>query len=189
MPIFDPTNTECTVYVYREGIAAAVGHDLAIEVGDFSIEVDDDSGAIEARFAADSLRVRHAVQDGQPRPGKLSEKDKKKIERNISKDVLEASRFPVITFRSTDVSRRSHRLHVAGTLQLHGVEGSVDVDGTSGDGATMARVQLNQPDFGIEPYRALLGALKIKPQVDIELRVPYVPGELIGGATCRNVAG
>ncbi len=174
MPTFDPSNSECTVYVYREGIAAAVGHDLAISVGDFEITVDD-AGAIEASFVADSLRVEHAVERGQPRPGRLSEKDKKKIERNIQKDVLETRRFPVITFRSTEVSTSSTGVHVAGQLTLHGVERGVAVDGTSRDGATVARVALEQPDFDIEPYRAFLGALKIKPTVDVELRVPWVP--------------
>lgn len=174
MSSYDQSDSECVVYVYREGIAAAVGHDLAIEVGDFDVEVGE-QGAVEARFAADSLRVRHAMEDGQARPGKLSGRDQKKIERNIRKDVLEAKRHPVIRFRSTEVSRRDARVHVEGRLELHGVERAIAFDASVEDGATVARVRLHQPDFGIEPYRALLGALKLKADIDVELRVPFVP--------------
>ena len=177
MTTYDQSDSECIVYVYREGIASAVGHDLAIAVGDFQIEVDEDEASVQAHFSADSLQVRHAMEDGRARPGKLSAKDQEKIERNIRKDVLEAKRHPVIRFRSTEVSRRDGGVHVQGTLSLHGVERDIGFDGQIVDGQSVAKLSIDQPDFGIEPYRALLGALKIKPQVDVELRVPFVPDE------------
>jgi hypothetical protein len=36
----------------------------------------------------------------------------------------------------------------------------------------VAQVVLHQPDFGIKPYSAMLGALRIRPDVRIELSVP-----------------
>ena len=33
-------------------------------------------------------------------------------------------------------------------------------------------VRLHQPDFGIKPYSALLGTLKIKPEVTVRCSVP-----------------
>jgi hypothetical protein len=176
MPTYDPSNAECLVYVYREGLASAVGHDLEIEVTDFRIEVGDD-GAVDAEFAADSLRVRHAVEDRQPRPGKLSAKDKKKIERNIQKDVLETKRFPVINFKSTEVQRTDGRVRVDGVLSLHGVERNLGLDGRVDGDQTVAEVGFDQRDFDIAPYKALLGALKLKPRVDVVVRVPFVPSE------------
>jgi hypothetical protein len=175
MTTYDQTDAECVVYVYREGIASAVGHDLAIEVGEFEIEVAGKGEPVEARFAADSLRVRHAMADGEPKPGKLSAKDKKKIERNIRKDILEPKSHPVITFRSSEVSGRADAVHVEGELSLHGVERSVALDGRVEDGATVLKGRIQQPDFGIEPYKALFGALKIKPEIDVEVRVPLLP--------------
>lgn len=174
MATYDQTDADCVVYVYREGIASAVGHDLAIEVGEFEIEVTADGGQVEGRFVADSLRVRHAMVDGQPRPGKLSAKDKKKIERNIHKDVLETRRYPVITFRSTEVAGEAGDVRVTGALSLHGVENEVSLAGQIEDGETFVCGRLEQPDFGIEPYRALFGALKLKPHVDVEVRLPFV---------------
>jgi hypothetical protein len=37
-------------------------------------------------------------------------------------------------------------------------------------------VTLHQPDFRIEPYRAALGALKIKPDVRVRVRIPKRDG-------------
>lgn len=176
MPTYDPSNAECLVYVYREGLASAVGHDLAIEVTDFRVDVGDD-GCIQARFEADSLLVRHAVENRRPKPGKLSAKDKKKIERNIQKDVLETRRHPVINFESTEVTRTAGGVRVEGMLSLHGVERAIGVDGTVEGDKTVAEVGFDQRDFDIEPYKALLGALKIKARVDVVLRVPFVPGQ------------
>lgn len=33
-------------------------------------------------------------------------------------------------------------------------------------------MRVHQPDFGITPFKAMLGALRIQPQVDVELVVP-----------------
>lgn len=175
MPTFDASNSECIVYVYRTGIASAVGHDLAVEVTDFQITIGPEDIDVEARFMADSLRVRYAVEDGQPRPNKLSKRDKKKIARNIRRDVLEAADHPVIIFRSTGTSAGSDGIKIDGVLDLHGVERPIEVDADASGDRTVARVRLHQPDFDIEPYSALLGALKLEPHVDVELRIPWDP--------------
>jgi polyisoprenoid-binding protein YceI len=36
----------------------------------------------------------------------------------------------------------------------------------------VCEVKLHQPDFGIKPFSAMLGAMKIKPDVDVRLSVP-----------------
>lgn len=172
MPTFDQTDSECVVYVYREGIASAVGHDVAIEATDFEVKVDEAMESVEARFAADGLRVRHAMEDGEPNPGALSDGDKKKIEKNLRRKVLETKRHPVITFRSTEVDDDADRVRLEGVLALHGVERNVAFDARRVDDYIRARVRLHQPDFDIEPYRAFLGALRVKPKVDVEVRLP-----------------
>ncbi|MFW5966901.1 MAG: YceI family protein [Persicimonas sp.] len=172
MPTFDQTNSECVVYVYREGLASAVGHDVAIEATSFEIEVDEDSRVVEARFEADALKVRHAMEDGEPNPGALSDGDKKKIEKNMRRKVLETKRHPVISFRSTAVDDDGSTVRIEGVLDLHGVERDVAFDARRGDDYIRARVRLHQPDFDIEPYRAFLGALRVKAEVDVEVRLP-----------------
>jgi hypothetical protein len=36
----------------------------------------------------------------------------------------------------------------------------------------VAEMNIHQPDFGIKPYTAALGALKVKPEVMVRISVP-----------------
>ena len=111
MPHFDASTGQCLVRIYREGLAAAVGHDLVLKVGEFSVEVDTDTPRVSAQFQADSLRVLGTQEEyaraSDPKTmtsAALSARDRAKIESNMQKKVLETARFPVIRFESTGVS-------------------------------------------------------------------------------------
>lgn len=180
MPNFDASTGQCLVRIYREGLAAAVGHDLVLKVGAFSVEVDTHAPRISAQFQADSLRVlgtqeeyARAADPQTMTSAALSARDRAKIESSMQKKVLETARFPVIRFESTGVSAgdASDILEVRGTLNLHGVERAISVSVKGDAEASVARVRLHQPDFGIEPFRALMGALKVQADVEIEFRL------------------
>ena len=57
----DAGTAECLVFTYREGLAAAMGHDLKLRVGSFAIEIDEAARRVDARFDARSMRVVAAV--------------------------------------------------------------------------------------------------------------------------------
>jgi len=157
-------------------------------VGEFSVQVDPANASVRAQFKADSLRVLGTpaeVDDGEaPGIGGLSARDKSKIEQNLQKKVLETHRFAVISFESTAVSLRAghNEAQVRGKLSMHGVEREIRVAVQPGAQESVARVRLHQPDFGIAPFRALMGALKVGAHVDIELRLPLGEDALKGVA-------
>lgn len=163
MPTYDQSSAECRVFTYKDGLLSAVAHDLEIDVTKFEVELSEDGTEVTATFDPRSLRVLDAVVDGRRSPGTLSDRDKRKIESNIVDDVLHAKKHPQIRFTSSDV----HEREIAGQLELHGATRSVrltrDVD--------TAMTRLHQPDFGIKPYTAMLGALKIKPDVEVRLTI------------------
>lgn len=163
MPIYDASNAECRIFTFKTGLLSAIAHDLEIDVERFEIEVAED-GSIEASFDATSLRVLDAVVDGRPSPGTISAKDKKKIEANIVGDVLHPKKHPRVRFVSTEVGESK----VRGRLELHGRSEEITLVRTGED---EAEVTLHQPDFGIEPFSAMLGTLRIKPDIRIRLRL------------------
>jgi hypothetical protein len=168
----DPSSAECLVLTFKEGLLSAVAHDLQIRVGRFDIDVDDETHAITARFEAGSLTVVTAMHDGAPRPEALSEADKRKIEQNIQADVLDVRAHPDILFRSTEVSAEGEGYRVRGDLTLHGRTRSIAFSvGKKGD-RLVAEVPIHQPDFGIKPYSAMLGTLKVKADVTVRCSVP-----------------
>jgi polyisoprenoid-binding protein YceI len=160
---YDASTAECLVYTFAEGLLAAVGHDLCLRVTRFSIDVGEagDADAIVGTFDAASLRATGSVSPG----------DARKIERDAAEEVLAASRFPTIEFRSSRVVRDGDRARIDGTLLMHGVTRPLAVDAVADADAWRAEVRLDQRDFGIKPFTAMLGALRVRADVRVAVRV------------------
>lgn len=163
MPTYDAKDAQCRVFTFKEGLLSAVAHDLEIDVTRFSVTVE--GSTVTASFEPASLRVLHAMHDGAPRPSALSAKDRATIEGNIQKDVL--GRHGEIRFTGTATGDA-----IDGSLTLGGRTRSLRVPlRTEGD-RRVAEVTLHQPDFGITPYSAMLGTLKIKADVRVRVTLP-----------------
>ena len=170
MTRFDATTAECRVFTFKEGALSAIAHDLELAVGTASIEVGEDL-AIEARIGLAGLRVLHAVKDGHATSA-LSDGDKRKIERTIAEDVLDTRRHAEALFRGkAEPVGGSYR--ISGELTLHGKTRPLTVAGQARDGRQVFEVSLHQPDFGIKPYSAMLGTLKVKADVKVRIAVPW----------------
>lgn len=170
-----PPVAVCRVLSYREGLLSRLGHDLELDVTRFEIEVDERARAVVARFDPGSLRVLRAMRDGQELPDALSDADRATIEQHARGDVLDAGHYPEIRFTSSAVADAGGGWDVAGTLALHGVERQIIVQVRPEGGRMVASVPLDQDDFGIRPFSALLGALKVKPDVTVRLSLPVAP--------------
>ena len=168
----DAYNSECLVFTFKDGLLSRLAHDLKMQVERFSIEVDETTRGITATFDPSSLQVVCAMVDGNDDPSTLSKGDKKKIYDNIVKDVLHSRKHPEIRFDSTNVVERGEGFAVEGTLQMHGKSRSIQTSVRAEGDRWVAEVNIHQPDFGIKPYTAALGALKVKPDVRVRLSVP-----------------
>ena len=168
-----PDTGSIEVFTYREGALSALGHDLWLRAGRFDMEILGDS--VTARVDASSLRVVTAMRSGAPVQGALSDRDKAEIERNCARDVLEAQRHPEATFVSFEVKPSETQWTVRGKLTIHGVshEGTFEV---RREGAkAVARIDVDLRSFGMKPYSAMLGALRVKPVVLVAVEVPVPP--------------
>jgi polyisoprenoid-binding protein YceI len=158
----DATTAECLVYTFREGLLAAVGHDLCLRVTRFRVDVGE-GDQIVGEFDAGSLRA----------TGDVAPSDARKIERDAADEVLAAKRFPTITFRSRRVERDgATRAHIEGDLTLHGVTRPLAFDAVAGEEGWRAEVRLDQRDFGIKPFTALFGTLRVRADVVVRIRLP-----------------
>src|SRR6185436_12833380 len=105
----------------------------------------------------------------------LSARDRRGIEENTRDDVLEARRHPRITFVSTEVvTHPDGGATVRGDLTLHGVMRPIELRARRDGEWLAAEIELDQTQFGIRPFTAMLGALKVQPvvQVRVRARVP-----------------
>jgi len=158
-----PNNAKLLVRTYREGAAAKLGHDLVIEVTSWqgTLEVGDDGSATSAEITADSSSLE--VVEGTGGAKSLTDKDRADIKNSIEKKVLQGK---PISFHSTDIKGTS----VRGDLELNGntkpITFNVNIDDSGGASAS---TQVTQSDWGIKPYSAMMGALKVRDTVDVEL--------------------
>lgn len=170
---YDASEVECLVYTYKDGLLSRVGHDLVLRCTDARVTLAPDG--VEATFAADAFEVVEAQKKGRPVPGALSARDARQILENMRKGVLHPDRFPEIRYRSTSVRRDARSLRIEGTLDLHGTRRPLAVSARRADGRWRAEVELYTTDFGITPFSALMGTLKVKPGVRVRISVPAEP--------------
>ncbi len=168
----DARDADCRVFTYKEGLLSAVAHDLELVVRSFEIDVSDDGKRVSARFDPRSIEVVDAMVDGRRSPGTISERDKEKIQSNIMSEVIPVRKHPDIRFESTDIRESGDGWTIRGRLDLAGRQREITLDAKREDGAAVAEVVLHQPDYGIKPYSAMLGTLKIKPDIRVRVRIP-----------------
>jgi polyisoprenoid-binding protein YceI len=164
---FGPDNASLQVRTYREGVAAKAGHDLIIDVTrwDATVEVAGEPAGWTIELDADpgSLEVREGLRGVKP----LTDKDRAEIRKNIDAKVLGSH---PIGYRSTDVrlDEADGRLTVEGRLTMAGGTHPLTAHLTVGDdGAISGTITLTQSDWGIRPYRGLMGALKVRDEVEV----------------------
>ncbi|MDQ3761288.1 MAG: YceI family protein [Actinomycetota bacterium] len=160
MATFDAAAVDCRVSVFVEGMLTTFGHDATLRVTNLSLDVGDDD-TITADFDPGSLRVTDNISDS----------NRKEIERNAEK-TLETRKYPKIQFRSMSVVREGDRARIEGDLTLHGVTSPLSIEARNDGARWNAKVVLDQRKFGIKPFSAMLGALKIKPEVEVNISVP-----------------
>jgi polyisoprenoid-binding protein YceI len=168
MPTLGPDTGSLRIKTYREGVAAKVGHDLVIEVGSWEATIDD--AAVELRADSTSLRVLSGDRGVKP----LTDHDRQEIIKNIDGKIL---RRQPIEFHSTAVTRAGDELTVEGNLTLAGTTRPVSAHLTRGaDGRVTGTIPVVQSQWGIKPYRGLMGALKVRDDVEILIDVRLAQG-------------
>lgn len=171
MSAVDNTRGRCLVFTFKEGLLSTVAHDLQLEVGRWSLDLDDTARTLRGTFDPRSLRVVCVMRDGREERALPSDRDRRTIEEHIIDDVLEPKRHPQIAFSGTWSGDGDERA-ITGTLELHGTQRPINTTAKRSDGKWRVTLELDQTAYRIKPFSAMLGTLKVKPSVRIELTVP-----------------
>ena len=162
---FGPENGTLTVRTKRTGAASKAGHDLLIEVTSWSATLDPGADP-QITLTADPRSMR--VREGTGGIQSLDDDDKAGIEQTIAEEVLKGD---AIVFRSTSVDGA----RVEGELELEGERRPISFELATGeDGRVSGTAVVRQTDFGLKPYTALFGTLKVADEV--EVAVEAAPG-------------
>ncbi len=158
------------VFTYKDGLLARLAHDLRITLRRFELRREGD--AITGRFWPDALVIDGAIgRGGHVDPSILGEGDLKKIRANMTDEILHTARHPEITLRGT-----IRGAAIDGELTLVGRTCPISAAVRVGGGRLRAEVTLVPSRWGIAPYKALAGAIKLQDRVLVTLDLPADPG-------------
>jgi hypothetical protein len=162
-----PDNATLSVRTHRVGAAAKAGHNLLLRVTSWEAElvVAGNPGETSMELSADSTSLE--VIEGSGGIQALGKDDVANIEETIDDEVL---RRQDIKFRSTQVSADGNRMHAEGDLTIVGTTQPIAFDLAVGDGGELsASAVVTQSDWGLKPYTAFWGALKVADDVEVLL--------------------
>ncbi len=154
------------VFTFKEGLLSRVAHDLRLELQTGAIALDGES--VRAEVALEGLRVNGVMRDGVLQQGVLDAGQRSQIERAARTEVLATSSHPYATY----VGRATPALagfRVEGELSLSGHKRPLSFAVSTKDGAYVTSFEIVPSQFGIEPYKAMLGAIRLKDRVRIEI--------------------
>ncbi len=154
---------------FRDGLAATAGHDLVIELPRWSGElvIDDDKApeSLEARIDVAALVVREGSGGLKP----LTDRDRQEIA-NTARRLLSTDRHPEAVFTASRFELPGDNGVIEGNLSIRGVTRPLRLQVSQPEpGSYRGTGTLVQSAYGIKPYTAFFGALKVRDAVDIEV--------------------
>jgi polyisoprenoid-binding protein YceI len=160
----DAAKSTMTVHVYKAGLLSVFGHDHEIAAPIARGAVDVAGHTVELHANAAALRVRDPD---------VSDKDRNEIQTNmLGSDVLDVENHKEIGFRSTGVTAAgAGAWKVTGDLTLRGKTRPVSMEVREKDGHYMGACRFKITDFGITPFKAAGGAVRVKDEVQIEFDI------------------
>jgi polyisoprenoid-binding protein YceI len=163
-----PADGTLSVRTQRTGAAAKAGHNLLFHVTawEATLQVAEDIADTRLEVSVDGSSLR--VIEGTGGMQSLGDDDKANIEQTLDDEVLKRQ---TVTFRSTGVQPGANGgFKVQGDLTLSGATRPLafDVVATR-DGKLSAVAVVKQTDWGMKPYSALFGALKVVDEVEVAI--------------------
>ena len=160
----DTSQSKLRVYVFKSGLFSgfADNHDVEAPIAEGTI----DESASRVRFVIDARQMK--VLD----PNLSPEKRRQVQERMLGPEVLDPTRYSLITFESTHVGAGGqNELLVTGQLSLHGVTRPVSARVRKENGRYVGTCTLKQRDFGIARISIAGGTVKVKDELKVKFDI------------------
>ena len=159
-------SAEVSLFTFKEGLLSAMAHDLELRAdGQLTLGAD---GAVWFTLEPRALHVLHAVRDGRAAPGLLSHRDKETIQATLRREVLQGR---TIVYTARAVPNGADELRLEGSLEIAGRTQPHTLTARRAGEVWRAETRLDQRHFGIRPYTAMLGTLRVRPEVRLTVLV------------------
>jgi YceI-like domain len=164
-----PDTATLSVRTKKAGAASMAGHNLLMEVTEWDATLELGAEPAQSKIELTANSGSFKVLEGTGGAMTLEDEHKASIEQTIDDEILK--RTP-IAFRSTSIeaSADGGTYAVSGELELAGRREPVSFELTVGDDGTLTgSAVVKQTRWGIKPYSALFGTLKVVDEVTVEI--------------------
>lgn len=153
-----------TIHVGKAGLFSGFGHTHTVVAPVQRTEID--PAKMSATIVVLTKGMRVVDKD-------VSEKDRAQIQADmLGPKVLDAQQFPQIVFQSSRIEAAGpQQYRVSGTLELHGRRKELSFNVAGGPDHYTGTTRLKQTDFGIEPFSAGGGTVKVKNELELEFDI------------------
>ena len=160
----DPASSKITIHAYKTGLFSFAAHDHVIDAPIRAGNVDDARKTVTLEIETKRLQVLDPDE---------SEKNRAEIQQTmLSGKVLDAEKYPEISFRSTSYKQKSgDEAELRGELSLHGEVREVVLAAKKVGQRWMGSTRFKQTEFGIQPVSVAGGTVKVKDEVKVEFEV------------------
>lgn len=162
-------HAEIHVYTFKAGLLARMAHDLRLRVQRYELHVQ--AGRLRGHCDASSLLVEGVMTARGLDSAVLSERDKRQIE-SLSREILQSDRHPhVEVVAEVTAHAASNSFEVRGQLELRGETRPLQLELQPRGGRLEGAFELTPSEFGITPYKALGGAIKLQDRVRVHVAI------------------
>ncbi|MBI5416390.1 YceI family protein [Candidatus Poribacteria bacterium] len=174
-----PETCGILIYTYKSGIFSILSQDLLIKAMNYKFDIEINNNSInKLNFDIDtnSLKAICAIIGEKHHKNFLTENDKNDIENKIkSKYILDANKYPAISFISTNIKEESDKYLVDGNLTIKDrtklINSIFIKDIEKPNTKLTGHYSLYQTEFGIKPYTAMFSSLEIQNMIKIEWEI------------------
>ena len=152
-------------YTFKEGLLSKLAHDLRFTLTRFTISVR--GTEIQGRFTLSSLRVDGVMRSNKLERNELSQNDREKIQ-DTMRDVLHVQDHAEARL-SARLLNAAPPFLIEGQLTLRGETRPIQLRLERDADRLLGAITVTPSQWGIRPYRALGGTLKLQDRVRINI--------------------
>jgi hypothetical protein len=168
------------VFTFKAGLLARVAHDLRLTLRQYEIKVH--ARRVQAFAVAESLAIDGVMTPSGLDTRTLSAKDQRSILETVHKEILMSRRYPRIELDGSIQTLAGNRHTLTGELRLRGQARPIKTELIRSGDSLSSVIELKPSEFGIAPYKALGGAIKLEDRVRVNITVALAgqsPEELL----------
>jgi hypothetical protein len=156
------------VFTFKEGLLARLAHDLRLSVGTFEIRLA--RGEVDAWFDVDSIEVDGVARGDRIDRDALSQLDKNKIRDTLRRELLHSAEHPRVEVQGK-LKREAASYAVQAEVRLRGRTCPLLVSVQLKADRAAAKVEFSPSQFGITPYKAVGGAIRLQDRVIVQIEL------------------